>query len=114
MSQSSETTAKNELLLLGYPEQMYANEYYTARVTKDYGACVAKMIGAYFVQFYPWGDEGPAVGHARYSNFIMHQAGRLDAISKKYDALPYFKAALGTDLLTIKCLIEEGIKQCRP
>jgi hypothetical protein len=58
MSQSSETT-KSELLLLGYPEQMFANGYYTARVTEHYGACVAEMVGAYFIQFYPWGDFIP-------------------------------------------------------
>jgi hypothetical protein len=36
------------------------------------------------------------------------------SISIKYDGLPYYKLGLGADLLTIKCLIEEGIKQCRP
>lgn len=109
MLPSSETT-KSELLMLGYPEQMFANDYYTARVTEDHGACVALMVGAYFVQFFPWHDFIPAgSGHVRYTGFIMRQARSLD---DKYKDLPYFKAAPGTDLLTIKCLIEEGIKQC--
>jgi hypothetical protein len=117
MSQSSETM-KSELLMLGYPEQMFANEYYTAKVAPEHGICVAKMIGAYFVQFFPWGPEPltipsphPTTGHHRYTNFIMRQASSLD---DKYKDLPYYKLALGADLLTIKCVIEEGIKQCQP
>lgn len=112
MSQSSETTIQNELLMLGYPEQVFFNDYYTARVTPEYGACVAKMIGAYFIQFFPWGEGQAPNGHHRYAAFIMRQAGRLEELDKKYDALPYFKLGLSVDLLTIKCLIEEGIKEC--
>jgi hypothetical protein len=111
MSQSSETTNLPELLRLGYPEQRCANQYYTARVNETHGVCVAPMTNAVFIQFFPWGEplmSSADHGHGRYAAFICRQASTLD---EKYKDLPYFKTSLDADLLTIKCLIEEGIKQ---
>lgn len=98
--------------MLGYPEQMFGNEYYTAKVSEHHGVCIARMVGAVFVQFFPWGKpllSSADDGHGRYAAFICRQARSLD---DKYKGPPYFKLPLDTDLLTIKCLIEEGIKQC--
>jgi len=112
MSQSSETTKRAELLALGYPEQMFHNDYYTAQVTETHGVCVAAMANTIFVQFFPWGSRWLSSddGHGRYASFICGQATSLE---DKYKDLPYFKTGPDTDILTIKCLIEEGIEQCR-
>lgn len=114
MSQSSETMTGIELLALGYPEQHFSNNYYTAKVCETHGVCIARMMGAIFIQFFPWSmpqyvnqDDGHR--HQRYAGFITRQASSLD---DKYKGLPYEKLPLDTDLLTIKCVIEEGIKQC--
>ena len=119
MSQSSGTTRLQdkdwpELMQLGYPLGRCQNQYYTAQIDENYGVCVAPMLSAIFIQFFPWGINGvvtsPTNGHEHYCNFIMRQSSSLD---QKYMDLPYFKLELDTDILTIKCLIEEGIKQCQ-
>ena len=112
MSQSSETTRGVELLALGYPEQRFANEYYTSRVSEGFGVCVSPLASMTFIQFFPWvgGIGGLVHGHARYAAFITKSS---QSTLDKYRGLPYYKIPLDTDVLTIKCLIEEGIKECQ-
>ena len=116
MSQSSETTkAGEDFLALKYPEQRFSNDYYTAKVAETYGVCISRMVGCTFIQFFPWVSpllSSSDHGHGRYAAFICRQAGRLEDIDKKYDSLPYYKLPVDIDLLTIKCLVEEGIIQC--
>lgn len=110
------------MLALGYPDGEMANNYYTAQVTPEIGVVVAQMVGQYMIQFFPWGPDvwsgpnfdcvPPIRGHQRYARFINSKTNpgaypfRLTP-----NTLPFMQCPVGTDLLTIKCLIEEGIKQ---
>lgn len=131
MSQFSETTTRNSyplvdaLTLLGYPQGEVSNNYYTAQVRPGVGVCVAVMLNTTFIQFFPWGDdlEEAVGGRQRYSKFINAKA---KGVRENYDKvlivgdlgysftnkLSFMQCDAGADVLTIKCIIEEGIKEC--
>lgn len=112
MSQSSEMTKRAEdLIHLGYLNGKVHNEYYTAYVGPGLGMTVAFMVGGVcMVQFFPWTDANPD-GHEVYAKFITDKATQVMAKEGElFTKYPFFSDDSG-DLLMIKCLIEEGIKQ---
>jgi hypothetical protein len=104
--------------MLGYPDGLYSNTYYTAQCAPGIGASVWDSGDKWFIQMFPWGDdewpemnigvERPLNGHSRYARHVTRNAQ--NTCVENY---PYLKCSIDTDLLTIKCLIEEGINQCR-
>lgn len=121
MSLSSETTNNRpELVELGYDEGHFGAGYYVAKCGDDLGVCVAPVGTICMVQLFPWGSDKwempgqakyviPLTSHGRYSRFLWKKSSA--PISETIWDYPYFKCPVDTDLLTIKCLIEEGIKQ---
>lgn len=121
MSQSSETT--NSLEYLGYPEGLFANNYYTARIKPDVGVCVANMGSlerVWMVHFFPWSgpdwkESGPleptASGHERYARFICAKAtADIAANQELFHKWPFELCDVNDGILLLKCLIEETIK----
>jgi hypothetical protein len=124
MSQFSETTRSSiheGFLQLGYPDAAIENTYYTAQVRRGLGVCIAAMLGSTFIQFFPWGAEEES-GHWHYTKHILSRAKgtveqlRTDTVepyealgTSFIDKLPFMTCPADADLLTIKCLIEEGI-----
>ncbi len=104
------------LIHLGYEGGAIHNEYYTARVTPEEGVCVAYMIGeVVMIQFFPWPDASKTGlqenGHEDYAKFITDRASQVMA-SKGTLFIRYpFVTAPTTDLLMIKCLIEEATQE---
>lgn len=121
MSLSLETTNNRpELVELGYGEGHFGAGYYVAKCADNIGVCVATYGTVCIVHLFPWGDDKwevpgqanyviPLTSHSRYSRFLLEKS-RAGSNSTLWD-YPYFKCPWDTDLLTIKCLIEEGIKQ---
>lgn len=115
MSQSSETT-KNSLRHLGYPDWTLENGYYTAQCMPGVGVCVADMRGENIIQFFPW-ELPDAVtrhddtGHGRYARFICAKATHDAAENEELFSRWPFEVCAGTDILMIKCIIEETIKR---
>jgi len=113
MSKFSETTIPHPdsfLAHLGYPDGRFANTYYTAQVRPGLGVCVCKLISRYYVQFFPW-DQGPLTtqddhGHGRYAKYITQK------VARDTKSFPFGECPGDADILTIKCIIEEGLKQC--
>jgi len=111
MSQSSETTKTNKLLYLSYPEQHVLNDYYTARVAPELGVTVCEMVGGCsIIQFFPWIEEG-GIGHEVYAKWITDRASQTMASNGVLFVRWPFLTTESDDLLMIKCLIEEGIKE---
>lgn len=111
MSLSSMTTKTENLMHLGYPEGATMNEYYSARADEGHGFCVAYMLGdVVMIQFFPWTDRALS-GHEAYAAFIIDRATQIMASKGELFAKYPFVTAPTTDLLMIKCLIEEKIKE---
>ena len=108
------------LIHLGYEGGAIQNEYYTARVTPEEGVCVAYMLGeVVMIQLFPWpcqsdihrDDNMVPSGHEAYAKFITDRASQMMA-SKGILFYKYpFVTAPTTDLLMIKCLIEEATQE---
>jgi len=103
---------KTEYLIhLGYPEGAIMNEYYTARVTPDEGMTVAYMVGdVVMIQFFPWTDRALS-GHEAYAQFITNRATQIMAAKGDLFTKYPFVTAPTSDLLMIKCLIENATKE---
>ena len=111
MSLSSVTMKTDNLIHLGYPEGAIMNEYYSARADEDCGFVVAYMMGdVVMIQFFPWTDRALS-GHEAYAAFIIDRATQIMASKGELFAKYPFVIAPTTDLLMIKCLIEEKIKE---
>lgn len=111
MSLSSVTTKTKNLIHLGYPEGAAMNEYYAARANESHGFCVAYMLGeTVMIQFFPWTDRALS-GHEAYAPFITNRATQIMASKGELFNKYPFVTAPTTDLLMIKCLIEEKIKE---
>lgn len=102
-----------QLLKLNYPGQNVRNGYYSARVAPGVGVTVVQMATTTFVQFFPW-DAASATrdGHESYAAFITAKATQADAAKAElFIKWPYLESKEVDDLLIIKCLIEDGLKQ---
>lgn len=100
-----------QLLKLNYPDQNVRNGYYSAHVAPGIGVTVAQMVTTTFVQFFPWNDSCTD-GHGRYAAFITAKATQADAVKAElFIKWPYLESKELDDLLIIKCLIEDGLKQ---
>ena len=111
MSLSSMTTKTENLMHLGYPEGVIMNEYYSARADEGHGFCVAYMLGGVvMIQFFPWTDRA-LNGHEAYAAFIIDRATQIMASKGELFAKYPFVTAPTTDLLMIKCLIENATKE---
>ena len=111
MSLSSMTTKTENLMHLGYPEGATMNEYYSARADEGHGFCVAYMLGGVvMIQFFPWTDRALS-GHEAYAAFIIDRATQIMASKGELFAKYPFVIAPTTDLLMIKCLIENATKE---
>jgi hypothetical protein len=111
MSRSSETT--NQFELLGYPDQAFSNSYYTAQARPGIGVCVATLSRGTMVQFFPWRnpDDPSDTGHGRYSRFIVDKTSQVAAEKGGlFDKWPFFHTD-NSELLIIKCMVEEGLNQ---
>ena len=120
MSLSSVTMKTDNLIHLGYPEGAIMNEYYSARADEDCGFVVAYMMGdVVMIQFFPWpskpdihrDDNMLASGHEAYAAFITNRATQIMANKGELFTKYPFITAPTIDLLMIKCLIEEKIKE---
>jgi hypothetical protein len=110
--------AERTLPALGYPDGRYSNTYYTAQCARGIGVAVWDAGDFWFIQLFTWGNDEwvkmptdivhPLTGHSRYARHVIHNAKNCVV-----ENLPYMKCSIDADLLTIKCLIEEGINQCR-
>jgi hypothetical protein len=110
-----------DLPKMGYGSSRISNYYFTCRVGPDKGASIAKLSEQWFVQFFPW-TEGPSIhrddtmevasGHEAYANFITSQASQASASGGKlFDKWPFLLCPLDVDILTIKCVIEDGLAE---
>jgi hypothetical protein len=100
-----------DLIHLGYPGGALCNEYYTARVTPEEGVTVAYMLGdVVMIQFFPWTDEALS-GHETYAKFITDRASQVMASKGELFVKYPFVTAPTTDLLMIKCLIEDATQE---
>jgi hypothetical protein len=119
MSQSSETTTHSDFDMFGYPNHGYSNGYYTAQPRPGIGICIASMSGGTMVQFFPWAlqpdihrdDNMVASGHAQYAAFITAKV-TADAAEngELFQKWPFIHCDT-TELLIIKCVVEEGLKE---
>ena len=108
MSQFSETTSSPSSL--GFAEERTNNGYYTARISETMGVCVAKMSSVMMVQFFPWGMGDGGHGHSHYAAFITAKATTTAAQNNElFQKYPFFTTP-ENDILMIKCLIEDTIK----
>jgi hypothetical protein len=114
MSNSSEKTKETEELIhLGYPHGQVQNEYYSARATDMMGIVVSYMSGGVvMIQFFPW-EAGEGTGHQRYAQFITDRASQVMASKGELFVKYPFITALATDLLMVKCLIENAIEEMK-
>lgn len=111
MSLSSEMKKTENLIHLGYPEGAIMNDYYTARITPEEGVCVAFMVGeVVMVQFFPWNDRALS-GHEAYASFITNRATQIMASKGELFGKYPFITTPTTDLLMIKCLIQNAIEE---
>ena len=120
MSLSSVTTKTENLIHLGYSEGTIRNEYYVARADEEHGFVVAYMMGGVvMIQFFPWpsksdihrDDNMLASGHEAYAAFITDRETQIMASNGKLFAKYPFVTVPTTDLLMIKCLIENATKE---
>jgi hypothetical protein len=117
MSKSSETT--NSFDLLGYPNQTFDHGYYTAQARPGIGVCVGNMTGGTMVQFFPWprqpdiyrDDNMHASGHDLYARFITAKATAAAAENGELFQKWPFMHSETTELLIVKCMVEEGLNQ---
>jgi hypothetical protein len=114
MSNSSEMKKETEdLIHLGYPHGQVEKEYYTARATDTMGVVVSYMVGGVaMIQFFPWA-AGEGTGHQRYAQFITDRASQVMASKGELFVKYPFITAPATDLLMIKCLIENAIEEMK-
>lgn len=111
MSLSSVTTKTENLIHLGYSEGTIRNEYYVARADEEHGFVVAYMMGGVvMIQFFPWTDRA-LNGHQAYAAFITDRETQIMASNGKLFAKYPFVTVPTTDLLMIKCLIENATKE---
>lgn len=116
MSLSSVTMKTSNLIHLGYEGGMLHNEYYTARVTPEEGVTVAYMLGeVVMIQFFPWPDAAKTglqeSGHEAYAKFITDRASQVMASKGELFVKYPFVTAPTTDILMIKCLIENATEE---
>ena len=98
---------------LGYPMQVFKNNFYTAMPRSGLGVCIARMNVGAFVQFFPWESTNPsATGHERYANFITAKSTSTMAESQElFTRWPHFHVVDMDDILLIKCAVEQGLEQ---
>lgn len=99
---------------LGYANEGWYNSYYTAQVAPGIGVCVAKMLGAWMVQFFPWEEDRGGLqehGHHKYVNFITIKAHSIVKEGKNlFQRWPFLQTD-SDNTLVLKCIIEDGIRQ---
>jgi hypothetical protein len=100
----------HELEALGYLHPQTAHLYYTALVRIGLGVCIAKMHGGWMIQFFPWTDLRKS-GHDTYASFLHDKATAVLAANGQLMSQYPFLDTKEDDILLIKCLVEEGIKQ---
>jgi len=113
MSLSSVTKKTTDLIHLGFEDGAIHNEYYCARVTPEEGVCVAYMLGeVVMIQFFPWdASKDLDSGHAVYAKFITDRASQVMASKGTLFVKYPFVTAETTDLLMIKCLIQNATEE---
>ena len=105
------TKKTTDLIHLGFEDGAIHNEYYCARVTPEEGVCVAYMLGeVVMIQFFPWA-QGAQSGHETYAKFITDRASQVMASKGTLFVKYPFVTAETTDLLMIKCLIQNATEE---
>lgn len=105
----SSETMKSNCFMLGYPLQVWSNNYYTAMPRHGVGVCIAYMLDGFMVQFFPWAEGSD--GHEAYANFITAKATtELAEADKLFDTYPFYHSK-EDNLLLLKCMVEDGLNK---